>query len=178
MLLFCCYFQKFWINKNRGLKIITRTDDSIFSFLIFWNCQFLIVFNFSELSVLFFRNCVLHHFLIFRIFQFSMVLRLIIYSQDMMRFAIDKKIARTRGKSIYLEWRRRGRHCQHRSQGIEENRMIRNGIKTLEHPGVKAPGTAKMIIFFPAASLARLTLVPGEFSQRSIAGRLSPSCGY
>lgn len=46
---------------------------------------------------------------------------------------------------------------------------------TFEHPGVKAPGTAKITIFFPDAIFARFTLFAGESSKRSTAGSLSPT---
>jgi hypothetical protein len=42
--------------------------------------------------------------------------------------------------------------------------FIQGCKSTLEHPGVKAPGTAKMIIFLLAASWAKLTLLVGESS--------------
>lgn len=48
-------------------------------------------------------------------------------------------------------------------------------IYTLEHPGVKAPGTPKIIIFFPFAILARFTLFAGESSKRSIVGSFCPA---
>lgn len=48
-------------------------------------------------------------------------------------------------------------------------------IYTLEHPGVKAPGTPKITIFFPFAILARFTLFAGESSKRSIVGSFCPA---
>lgn len=47
---------------------------------------------------------------------------------------------------------------------------------TLEHPGVKAPGTAKMMTFLPAHRSAMFTLLAGESSNKSMFGTLSPSC--
>lgn len=48
-------------------------------------------------------------------------------------------------------------------------------LLTFEHPGVKAPGTAKMINFFPAEIWAKLTLFVGLFSNKSTEGSLSPT---
>lgn len=48
-------------------------------------------------------------------------------------------------------------------------------LLTLEQPGVKAPGTAKITIFFPLASSARLTLFVGRSSKRSTLGIESPT---
>ena len=45
---------------------------------------------------------------------------------------------------------------------------------TLEQPGVKAPGTPKMITFLPAVISAILTFVAGVFSYKSTLGSLSP----
>ena len=47
---------------------------------------------------------------------------------------------------------------------------------TLLHPGVKAPGTAKRIPFFPANNSLMLTFVPGLPSCNSTEGRVSPTC--
>lgn len=50
------------------------------------------------------------------------------------------------------------------------------GRWVFEHPGVKAPGTPKMMNFPLLVSSARLTLVPGSFSNRSTEGTESPAC--
>ena len=47
--------------------------------------------------------------------------------------------------------------------------------QTLEHPGVKAPGTANSTPFFPLKRSAMLTFSPGLFSFTSIDGSLSPT---
>jgi hypothetical protein len=46
---------------------------------------------------------------------------------------------------------------------------------TFEHPGVKAPGTAKMMTFLLAQRSEMLTLLAGEASKRSTLGTLSPT---
>lgn len=47
---------------------------------------------------------------------------------------------------------------------------------TFEQPGVKAPGTPKIIIFLPAANEDMLTFSAGDASNRSTLGSLSPTC--
>lgn len=47
--------------------------------------------------------------------------------------------------------------------------------RTLEQPGVNAPGTAKMTPFLPLNRSAMLTLLFGVFSASSTLGSLSPT---
>lgn len=46
---------------------------------------------------------------------------------------------------------------------------------TFEHPGVNAPGTAKMTTFLPAHKSAMFTRLAGESSYKSMLGTLSPT---
>ena len=55
-----------------------------------------------------------------------------------------------------------------------DSRKINN--QTLEQPGVKAPGTAKMTPFLLAKSSARFTLLVGDPSYSGVVGNLSPTC--
>jgi len=48
-------------------------------------------------------------------------------------------------------------------------------LRTLEQPGVKAPGTPKMITFLPLTRSPVLILLAGESSKRSTEGRESPT---
>lgn len=55
---------------------------------------------------------------------------------------------------------------------IKKNKVY---LFTFEQPGVNAPGTPNMMIFFPAAICAKFTLSFGVFSKRSTLGNLSPT---
>jgi hypothetical protein len=54
-------------------------------------------------------------------------------------------------------------------------KCITNLEVTFEHPGVNAPGTPKIMIFFPLEASDKLTLFAGVFSYKSTVGRLSPT---
>jgi hypothetical protein len=56
------------------------------------------------------------------------------------------------------------------------NAMVLLKPFTLEQPGVKAPGTAKITTFFPLVRSEMFTLLVGVFSQSSTLGSLSPTC--